>query len=63
MHLTMVHDLYATQALLNRAEPVRYSGQVPRTEAGEVDLVHAQLVWPGCIQGKSRAGYQRVLWG
>jgi predicted dehydrogenase len=57
MHLTMVHDLYATQALLNRAEPVRISGQVHRTEAGEVDLVTAQLVWPGGIQGNYTSSF------
>jgi hypothetical protein len=43
----MVHDLYATQALLNRAEPDAFSGQVHHSQAGEVDLVCAQLRWPG----------------
>lgn len=57
MHLTMVHDLYATQALLNRAEPERFSGQVHRTEAGEVDLVTAQLFWPGGIQGNYTSSF------
>jgi predicted dehydrogenase len=47
MHLTMVHDLYATQALLNRAEPEAISAQALRTEAGEIDIVTAQLRWPG----------------
>ena len=47
MHLTMVHDLYATQALLNRAEPEAISAQALRTEAGEIDIVTAQLQWPG----------------
>lgn len=46
MHLTMVHDLYATQALLDRAEPNAYSGQVHYTAVGAVDLVVAQLGWP-----------------
>ncbi len=47
MHLTMVHDLYATQALLDRAEPDGISGVAPYTEAGELDLVVAHLRWPG----------------
>jgi predicted dehydrogenase len=51
MHLTMVHDLYAAQALLNRAEPERISGQVHYTESGDVDLVTAQLIWPGGVFG------------
>lgn len=47
MHLTMVHDLYATQALLNRAEPEAISAQALRTEADEIDIVTAQLRWAG----------------
>ncbi|MGV3723775.1 MAG: Gfo/Idh/MocA family protein, partial [Actinomycetota bacterium] len=57
MHLTMVHDLYATQALLNRAEPERISGQVHRTEAGDVDMVQAQLSWPGGVFGSFTATF------
>jgi predicted dehydrogenase len=41
----MVHDLYATQALLGRAEPLRFSAQYHRTTNGEIDLVLAQLQW------------------
>ena len=41
----MVHDLYATQALLGRAEPARFSAQFHRTPRGEVDLALAQLQW------------------
>jgi len=57
MHLTMVHDLYATQALLNRAEPEAITGQVHRTESGAVDLVLAQLHWPGGILGSYTAAF------
>jgi predicted dehydrogenase len=57
MHLTMVHDLYATQALLECAEPETFSGQVHRTEAGAVDLVTAQLRWPGGLQGNYTASF------
>lgn len=42
---TMVHDLYATQALLGRTEPARFSAQFHRTQRGEVDLALAQLEW------------------
>lgn len=45
MHLTMVHDLYAALALVDRAEPVRFSSQAHHTAAGECDLVLAQLGW------------------
>jgi predicted dehydrogenase len=41
----MVHDLYATQALLGRAEPAHFSAQYHRTKEGEVDLALAQLQW------------------
>ena len=44
-HLTMTHDLYCVQALLNRAEPVRFSAQVHHTPAGQIDLALAQLQW------------------
>jgi len=46
MHLTMVHDLYAVQALLGSKEPESVRGSVHRTPEGEVDLVQAQLIWP-----------------
>jgi len=42
---TMVHDLYATQALLGRAEPTRFTAQYHRTPHGEIDLALAQLQW------------------
>ena len=45
MHLTMVHDLYATLALVKRAEPTDYSSQARRTPTGACDLVLAQLRW------------------
>ena len=44
-HLTMVHDLYAVQALMNRAEPVRFSAQIHCTPKSECDLTLAQLIW------------------
>jgi predicted dehydrogenase len=42
---TMVHDLYAVQVLLDRAEPAHFSAQYHRTTKGEIDLALAQLVW------------------
>lgn len=45
LQAAMVHDLYATQALLERAEPVHFSAQYHRTSRGEVDLALAQLKW------------------
>ena len=45
LHATMVHDLYATQVLVDRAEPVHFSAQFHRTPAGEIDLALAQLKW------------------
>ena len=44
-HLTMVHDLYTVQALMNRAEPVRFSAQTHCTREGACDLALAQLKW------------------
>ena len=42
---TMVHDLYAVQALLGDSEPSRYSAQYHRTARGEIDLALGQLSW------------------
>ncbi|MBI3466452.1 MAG: Gfo/Idh/MocA family oxidoreductase [Planctomycetes bacterium] len=45
LEATMVHDLYAVQVLLDRAEPERFHAQFHRTDAGAVDLALAQLQW------------------
>lgn len=45
LHATMVHDLYATQVLLDRAEPASYSAAFHRTANGAVDLAVARLQW------------------
>ena len=45
LHAVMVHDLYATQALLDRAEPCGFSAQYHRNEGGDIDLALAQLRW------------------
>lgn len=45
LHAAMVHDLYATQVLVDRAEPEHFSAQFHRTPGGAVDLALAQLQW------------------
>lgn len=45
LHAVMIHDLYATQVLVHRAEPTRFSAQFHRTKGGDVDLATAQLQW------------------
>ena len=45
LHAVMIHDLYATQVLLDRAEPEHFSACYHRTSAGEIDLVLAQISW------------------
>jgi predicted dehydrogenase len=45
LHAAMVHDLYATQVLLNRAEPARFQCCYHRTSSGAIDLANAQLQW------------------
>jgi hypothetical protein len=70
MHLTMVHDLYATLALVQGAEPIDLSSQAHRTAAGECDLVLAQIRWADGLlasysasfltpQGMARNGFDR----
>jgi predicted dehydrogenase len=57
MHLTMVHDLYATLALVDRAEPTRFSSQAHRTADGACDLVLAQLGWPDGLLASFAASF------
>jgi len=45
LHAAMVHDLYATQVLVNRAEPSHFSCQYHRTASGAIDLASARLTW------------------
>jgi predicted dehydrogenase len=53
----MVHDLYATQALVDRADPVDYSARFHRTRAGDVDLAVAQLEWSDGLVASFAASY------
>jgi predicted dehydrogenase len=57
LHAAMVHDLYAAQVLVNRAEPTHFSAQYHRTPDGEVDLATAQLVFPGGAVASFAASY------
>ena len=57
LHAVMVHDLYATQVLLDRAEPDHFSAQFHRTARGEVDLALAQLRWTGGAVASFAASY------
>ncbi len=42
---TMVHDLYAVQSLVGRAEPALLNATYHRTADGEIDLASARLSW------------------
>jgi predicted dehydrogenase len=57
LHAVMVHDLYATQVLVNRADPVYYGAQFHRTPTGHVDLAAAQLQWSDGLLASFAASY------
>lgn len=57
LHATMVHDLYAVQALVNRAEPTHFGARFRRTPAGEIDLAVAHLQWPDGLLASFAASY------
>lgn len=57
LHAAMVHDLYITQLLVNRAEPSQFSAQFHRTRDGHVDLALAQLGWDNGPMASFAASY------
>lgn len=57
LEATMVHDLYAVQMLMDRAEPSQYSAQYHRRSSGAIDLALAQLKWPSGVVASFAAGY------
>ena len=57
LQAAMVHDLYAVQVLMNRAEPERFSSQFHRTESGAIDLALAQLQWSDGTLASFAASY------
>ena len=57
LQATMVHDLYAVQVLMNRAEPEQFSSQFHRVESGAVDLALSQLQWSDGTLASFAASY------
>jgi predicted dehydrogenase len=57
LEATMVHDLYAVQMLLDRAEPIHFSAQYHRRPGGAIDLALAQLKWPNGVVASFASGY------
>lgn len=57
LHAAMVHDLYATQVLLDRREPNHFSAQYRHTSSGQIDLALAQLAWDGGTVASFSASY------
>lgn len=57
LHAAMVHDLYAVQSLVDRAEPVQFSARFHRTRTGAVDLAVARLQWPSGLVANFAASY------
>lgn len=57
LQAVMVHDLYATQVLVDRADPMHYSASFHRTPAGEVDLAVARLQWSDGLVASFAASY------
>ncbi|MHC4442777.1 MAG: Gfo/Idh/MocA family protein [Planctomycetota bacterium] len=45
LHLLMVHDLYVTQVLAERADPVHFDCRIHCTDSGAVDLAVGHLQW------------------
>lgn len=45
LQAAMIHDLYATQVLMNGEEPCGFNSSFHRTSKGDVDLALAQLEW------------------
>ena len=57
LQAAMVHDLYAVQVLMNRADPEQYSAQFHRTSDGAIDLALAQLQWSDGTLASFAASY------
>lgn len=57
LHAAMVHDLYATQVLVDRVDPMEFSAQYHRTLRGEIDVAAAQLKWPNGLLATFTASY------
>lgn len=57
LHAAMVHDLYLTQVLVDRAEPVLFEAQYHRTPRGEVNVATARLQWSNGTIASLTASY------
>lgn len=57
LHAAMIHDLYATQALMNGEEPSSFRAKFHRTESGEIDLALAWIEWPDGTLASFAASY------
>jgi predicted dehydrogenase len=57
LQAAMIHDLYSTQVLMSREEPVQFSAQYHRTENGEIDVALAQIRWSSGTLGSFVASY------
>ena len=57
LHAAMVHDLYATQVLVDKTEPDHFSAQYHRTPGGVIDVALAQLAWDGGPVASFAASY------
>ena len=57
LQAAMVHDLYATQVLVNGEEPCSFSAKFHRTPNGAVDLALAQLEWTDGTLASYAASY------
>jgi len=55
--LTMVHDLYCVQSLVNGKEPTHVSAQTHYNQKGSMDLALAQLGWPDGSLATFSAGF------
>lgn len=57
LQAAMIHDLYATQVLMNGEEPVCFTSKFHRTDNGEVDLALAQIEWSDGTLASYAASY------
>ncbi len=56
-HLTMVHDLYCIQSMVDGKDPVRFDAQTHFNSRGNMDLALAQLGWADGSLATFSAGF------
>ena len=56
-YLTMVHDLYSVQSLVEGKEPAHFNSQAHFNQKGSMDLALAQLTWPDGSLATFSAGF------